>query len=60
MYPSTIRRFSQTIGYVTLAPVHIPYTDPQLVMFLYQTPKKVSVCVIIQHNFWYFVLPMHL
>ena len=40
MYPSTIRRFSQTVGYVTPAPVHTPYTDPQLVMFLYQTPKK--------------------
>ena len=44
MYPSTIGRFSRTVGYVTLAPVHTPYTDPQLAMSLYQTPKK-SLCL---------------
>ena len=44
MYHNTIRRFSQTVGYVTPAPVHTPYIDPQLVMFLYQTPKK-SLCL---------------
>ena len=45
MHPNTIRRFSQTVGYATLAPIHILYIDSQLVMFLYQTPKKMSVSV---------------
>ena len=45
MYPSTIGRFSWTVGYVTLALVPIPYIDPQLVMFLYQKPKKWSVSI---------------
>ena len=39
MYPSAIRSFSQTVGYVTPAPIHTPYTEPQLDLFLYQTPK---------------------
>ena len=39
MYPSAIRSFSQTVGYVTLAAIHTPYTEPQLDLFLYQTPK---------------------
>ena len=44
MYPSTIRRFSETVGYVTRALIYTPYTDPQLVMFLYHS-KKMSVSV---------------
>ena len=39
MYPSAITSFSQTVGYVTPAPIHTPYTKPQLDLFLYQTPK---------------------
>ena len=39
MYPSAIRRFSQTVGYVTPAAIHTPYTEPQLDLFLYQAPK---------------------
>ena len=34
-YPSAIRSFSQTVGYVTPAPIHTPYTEPQLDLFLY-------------------------
>ena len=34
IYPSTIGCFSPTVGYVTLAPIHIPYSDPQSVVFL--------------------------
>ena len=29
IYPNTIRRFSQTIGYVTPTLVHTPYTKPR-------------------------------
>ena len=47
MYPSTVGRFLRIVGYVTLALVHTPYSDPQLVMFLYQTPKKLFVSVVI-------------
>ena len=39
MYPSAIRRFSKTVGYVTPAAIHTPYTEPQLDLFLYQAPK---------------------
>ena len=39
MHPNTIERFSRTVGYVTPAPIHTPYTEPQLDLFLYQTPK---------------------
>ena len=39
MYPNAIRSFSQTVGYVTPAPIYTPYTEPQLDLFLYQTPK---------------------
>ena len=45
MYPSTIGRFSRIVGCVTPALVHTPYSDPQLVMFLYQTPKKLFVSI---------------
>ena len=45
MYPSTIGRFSRTVGYVKPALVHSPYSGPQLVVFLYQTPKNLSVFV---------------
>ena len=39
MYPSAIRRFSKTVGYVTPAAIHTPYTEPQLDLFLYQASK---------------------
>ena len=39
MHPSAIRSFSQIVGYVTPAPIHTPYAEPQLDLFLYQTPK---------------------
>ena len=39
MYPNAIRSFSQTVGYVKPAPIHTTYTEPQLVLFLYKTPK---------------------
>ena len=40
IYSSTIGRFSQIVRYVTPTPVHTPYSDPQLLMLLYQRPKK--------------------
>ena len=39
IYPNAIRRFSKTVGYVTPAAIHTPYTEPQLDLFLYQAPK---------------------
>ena len=39
MYLSAIRSFSQIVGYVTPAPIHTPYTEPQLDLFLYHAPK---------------------
>ena len=53
MHPNTISRYSHTVVYVTPAPVHTPYTDPQLVMFLYQTPKK---CLCLCDNPTYFLV----
>ena len=32
---SAIRSFSKTVGDVIPAPIHTPYTEPQLVLFLY-------------------------
>ena len=35
MYPSTIGRFSRSVGFATPTLVHILYNDPQLIVFLY-------------------------